>query len=101
MRHFLLIYDLVDNYAELRVPLRSSHLQLARDAVGRRELVLGGALVDPADHAILLFQGESAAPAESFARADPYVLNGLVKSWKVREWFTVIGEAAAHPIPPG
>jgi len=28
----------------------------------------------------------------AFAKADPYVKNGLVKSWRVRKWATVIGE---------
>ena len=30
--------------------------------------------------------------AEDFAKADPYVLNGLIKSWRVREWTTVVGD---------
>jgi uncharacterized protein YciI len=29
--------------------------------------------------------------AEDFARADPYVRNGLVTRWRVREWSVVIG----------
>jgi hypothetical protein len=28
------------------------------------------------------------------------VLNGLVKSWRVREWTTVVGKDAARPIDP-
>ncbi len=30
--------------------------------------------------------------------ADPYVLNGLVTRWWVREWTTVVGKDAAHPV---
>jgi uncharacterized protein len=100
MRHYLLMYDLVENYAELRVPLRGAHLQLAREAVERGDLVLGGALVEPSDAAILLFKGESPASAEAFAQADPYVLNGLVSRWRVREWYTVVGADAAHVVTP-
>jgi uncharacterized protein YciI len=92
--HYLLIYDTVADYVERRVPLRSAHLALARDAVARGELVLGGALANPADGAVLLFVGDSPAAAEAFAAADPYVLNGLVKSWRVREWTTVVGREA-------
>jgi uncharacterized protein YciI len=33
--------------------------------------------------------------AEQFAAADPYVLNGLVTRWRVREWTTVVGPGAA------
>ena len=37
---------------------------------------------------------------EAFATTDPYVLNGLVKSWRVRPWTTVAGEWAATPVRP-
>lgn len=98
--HYLLIYDLVDDYVTRRAPLRAAHISLARAAVDRGELVLAGALANPPDGAILLFRGESPAAAEAFARADPYVVNGLVKEWRVREWTTVVGPAAEVPLPP-
>jgi uncharacterized protein YciI len=63
-------------------------------------LVLGGALLEPVDTAILVFKGESKTVAEDFARTDPYVLNGLVARWQVREWATVVGDAAAAPVRP-
>jgi uncharacterized protein YciI len=66
--------------------------------VARGELILGGAYTSPPDMAVLLFKGDSAEVAESFARADPYVLNGLVARWFVREWKTVVGEGAASPV---
>ena len=94
MKHFLLFYEVVENYAELRVPFRKLHLQHALDAKTRGELVLAGALANPADGAVLVFQGDSAAVAEKFAADDPYVKNGLVTSWRVREWTTVVGDAA-------
>ncbi|HEX9390517.1 MAG TPA: YciI-like protein [Usitatibacteraceae bacterium] len=94
MKHFLLFYEVVENYAERRVPFRKLHLQHALDAKARGELVLAGALADPADGAVLMFQGESPAAAEAFARNDPYVKNDLVTTWRVREWTTVVGDAA-------
>jgi uncharacterized protein YciI len=45
-----------------------------------------------------MFQGEDASATEAFASADPYVLNGLVKNWRVREWTTVVGDLAATPV---
>jgi uncharacterized protein len=60
--------------------------------------VLGGALADPPDKAVILFRGESPAAAENFAKNDPYVLNGLVTDWKVRPWTTVVGELAEHQV---
>jgi uncharacterized protein YciI len=97
--HYLLFYDAVDNYEELRKPFRHAHLQHARDAVARGELILGGAFANPADGAVLLFRGTSPVSAEQFAKTDPYVTNGLVKAWRVREWTTVIGDAAEVHLP--
>ena len=97
--HYLLLYDLVEDYVERRAPLRAEHLALARAAEARGELVLGGALANPPDMAVLLFRGESPAAAERFAAADPYVVNGLVTRWRVREWTTVVGKDAEVKLP--
>ena len=100
MAHFLLIYDLAADYLDRRAAFRAVHLHLAWEAVHRGELVLGGALGDPVDQAMLLFQGQDARAAEAFALRDPYVTNGLVASWRVRPWATVAGEGAASPLRP-
>ena len=63
----------------------------------RGELVLAGALAKPVDGAVLLGQRLSPAVVEAFAAADPYVLNGLVTAWRVREWTTVVGAAQRLP----
>lgn len=97
--HFLLMYELSADYLARRGDYRIDHLGLARAAEARGELLLAGALTDPADGAVLVFSGDSPAAAEAFAKADPYVLNGLVTSWRVRPWHTVIGKDAAFPIP--
>jgi len=78
--HYLLMYDVTDDYVARRGEFRAAHLELARQAVERGEMVLGGALADPVDGAVLLFRGASPASAEAFARADPYVANGLVRA---------------------
>jgi uncharacterized protein len=98
--HYLLMYDLSDDYMQRRTPLRGAHVAHARQAIGRGELVLGGALANPADRAILLFKGDSPKAAEAFATTDPYVVNGLVKDWRVREWTTVVGADAQVALPP-
>ena len=99
--HYLLFYEANDDYAERRAEFRNVHLKLAWEAAERGELVLGGALANPVDGAVLLFKGESAVVAEKFAMADPYVTNRVVKRWHVREWMTVVGEMAANPKRPG
>jgi uncharacterized protein YciI len=64
----------------------------ARRSHQRGDLVLGGALADPVDGAVFLFRGPSPAAAEAFAVGDPYVRTGLVTSWRVRVWATVVGD---------
>jgi uncharacterized protein YciI len=96
MRHFALLYDVVDNFAERRLPFREEHLRLIRDANARGLIQFAGALGDPPDGALIIFHTDSAAAVEAFARADPYVIEGLVTAWRVRPWNVVIG---AQPGP--
>jgi len=100
VRHFLLFYDVESDYLTRRAAFREAHLQKAWAAHAEGALVLGGALADPVDGAVLLFKGDSPEIAEAFARADPYVVNGLVRRWHVREWTTVAGDGAATPVRP-
>lgn len=92
--HYILLYDVGTDFVEKRSPFRELHLKHAQAAYERGELLLAGALADPVDGAMLIFRGASPAAAEAFAQADPYVTNGLVTSWRVRKWSTVIGDGA-------
>ena len=100
MKHFLLFYEAGPDYLERRPQFRSDHLQHAWAANERGALIVAGALADPVDGAILMFAAEDRAVAEDFARSDPYVVNGLVARWHVREWTTVVGALAAAPLRP-
>lgn len=100
MKHFLLLYDVGDDYLTKRAAFRDAHLHKAWASQARNELVLGGALADPVDGAVLLFRAVSPGVVEDFAKADPYVVNGLVTRWRVREWSTVVGETASNPVVP-
>ena len=92
--HYLLFYEAGTDYAERRKPFRDAHLAHARAAAARGELILGGAFANPVDGALILFRGDSPAAAEQFAKDDPYVVNGVVRRWYVREWTTVVGANA-------
>jgi hypothetical protein len=98
--HYLLFYEVGEDYVSRRAEFRNAHLEMAWKASERGELVLGGALANPADGAVLLFRGDSPEVAEKFARVDPYVTSGIAKRWYVREWTTVAGEDSATPIKP-
>lgn len=96
--HYLLTYELADDYLERRGEFRTEHLKLAWDAVERGEMLLAGAVGEPIGSALLLFTIDDPAIAEDFARRDPYVTNGLVRSWAVKKWHTVVGEQASTPV---
>ena len=99
--HYLLFYDVVPDYAVRRGPFRPAHLAYARPFIERGELVLGGALAEPVDGAVLLFRADTPEVARAFAAADPYVRQGLVTAWRVRPWTTVVGPTAEMPLPAG
>jgi uncharacterized protein len=94
MGYYALFYDVVENFIQRREPYRDEHLMLANAANRRGELVLAGALAEPADGALIIFRGETPKAACEFAENDPYVLNGLVKHWEVRPWSVVVGSDA-------
>lgn len=100
MKHFLLFYDYHPDVLTLRAAHRGAHLAYAQASVDRGELQLGGAVQDQPMFGILIFKAETAAPAEAFANGDPYVLNGVVTGWRVREWTTVIGPEALTKVTP-
>ncbi|WP_296618723.1 YciI-like protein [Marivirga sp.] len=92
MNYYLLFYKTIENYVEKRAPYRSEHLKLAEEAHQKGYIIMAGAMAEPADGAILIFKGESPKIAEDFAKNDPYVKNGLIKSWEVRHWTVVVGQ---------
>ena len=98
MPYFVLHYDVVDDFANKRMPFRPAHLKEVRDAHARGELVMAGALGEPAG-ALLIFRGAAKSIAENFANADPYVKEGLVRSWKVRPWTVVVGQDPSETPP--
>jgi len=107
MAYFALFYDTVADFVERRTPFRAEHLALVDAAYRGGSLVLAGALKPvrgpstgappaPGAGALLVFRVDSADKVARFAASDPYVANGLVRSWRVDEWAVVVGE---HAIP--
>ena len=99
MPYFVLTYEVVEDFVNKRTPFRPAHLQEVRDAHARGELVMAGALGEPAE-AMLVFRSGDRSVAEEFATNDPYVKSGLVKTWKVRPWTVVVGQDPSET-PPG
>jgi uncharacterized protein YciI len=93
MPNVLLEYSLADDYLERRGKFRAEHLALLEAATERGELLLAGPLTDPFDRALFVWREDAREAAETFAAADPYVVNGIVLGWSVRGWNTVVGTA--------
>jgi len=91
MKYFALMYDVVDGFIDKRMPHREAHLALVNGAHARGELAMAGALGDPPNGALLVFRSDTPEAAERFARADPYVMQGLATRWHVRPWNVVVG----------
>ncbi|HEY2859765.1 MAG TPA: hypothetical protein VGJ21_15195 [Terracidiphilus sp.] len=57
--HYLLFYETADDYLARRSEFRAEHLSKAWASSEAGGLVLGGALANPIDGAVLLFKGDS------------------------------------------
>jgi hypothetical protein len=90
MSYFALLYDVVEQFAEKRTPYREAHLALVRAARERGEIFMAGAIGQPPQGALLIFQSETIDVVERFARQDPYVLKGLVTRWRAVPWHVVV-----------
>jgi uncharacterized protein YciI len=94
--HYLLIYEAVEDYMTRRGEFRNEHLKLAAQSESRGELILAGALGERGS--AFLFLSENTDLIEEFVKNDPYFKGGLIRSYKILPWATVIGKEAQNPI---
>ena len=101
MPYYAVFYEVVDDFVARREAYRGEHLRRVSESYERGELILGGALAEPADRGLLVFHVADKRTALAFVENDPYVVSGLVKRWEVRPWQVVTGnEVATDPIVP-
>ena len=91
MKFYALNYHYADDYMTRRGKFREEHLKLANESNKRGEMILAGAFSNPPDKALLIFKVDDKSVIEHFIKKDPYVNNGLVTKWEIREWTVVIG----------
>jgi uncharacterized protein YciI len=80
---YVLFYESGDDVAEkapLNFPAHRARWKAFQD---RGTLLLIGPFTDQSG-ALAIFTTREAA--EEFAAGDPFVLNGVVKGWQIREW---------------
>jgi len=87
MKYLMLYETAPEGLAKARV-----HFQAHRARLGefhaRGTLLMAGPMSDPTQGAIGIFTTREAV--EEFVRGDPFVLNGVVAKWSIREWNEVL-----------
>ena len=98
---FLLFYDLVEGFAERRLPYRPEHQAHVDASRARGEFAAAGAYGNSGKAAALLFRGASIDAVRAFAENDPYVRGGLVREWSVEPWDVDVDLRAGGSTPSG
>ncbi len=81
---YVLFYESADDVLA-KAPLHfEAHSARGQEFHKRGAMLMYGPFGDPREGAMAVFTTREAA--EEFAEGDPFVLNGVVRSWKIREW---------------
>jgi hypothetical protein len=84
---YVLFYESAEDVL-VKAPLHAAeHRALWSESFASGQLLMIGPFSDPRDGAMGIFTTRDAA--ETFARRDPFVRNGVVTNWYVREWMDV------------
>jgi uncharacterized protein len=82
---FVLLYESADDVAAKAPPVFPAHKARLDQFYARGELLMVGTFGDPqAEGSMAIFR--TRAGAQEFAAGDPFVLQGVVKSWQIRQW---------------
>jgi len=85
MNRYVLFYESADDVMSKAPEVYPAHLARLQDFKARGELLMVGTFADPqADGSMAIFNSRQGA--EDFATEDPFVLQGVVRSWTVKEW---------------
>lgn len=91
MSKYVLLYEAAEDVASKAPAHFPAHRARWREFRERGELLLIGTFADvQKDGSMAVFT--SRAAAEEFAEGDPFVLEGVVGRWEIREWLEAIGE---------
>jgi uncharacterized protein YciI len=82
---YVLFYESEDDVLDRAAEHMPSHSTRGREFHERGELIMYGPFSNPVEEGSMsIFRTREGA--EEFARGDPFVVNGLVRRWFVREW---------------
>jgi uncharacterized protein YciI len=88
---FLVTYHYVPEMAERRTPHREAHIAWLRAGAEAGHLVLAGALQDPVDTGVLIFQAGDAHAVRRLLVDDPYAAANLIVGTSIRQIALVVG----------
>ena len=85
MNRYVLFYESADDVISKAPAVYPAHVARLQEFKARGELLMVGTFADPqADGSMAIFNTRDGA--EAFATGDPFVLQGVVRSWTVKEW---------------
>jgi uncharacterized protein len=91
VQKYVLFYESADDVMSKAPPVYPRHLARLKEFRDRGDLLLVGTFGDPqAEGSMAVFGSRDAA--EEFVRDDPFVNEGVVKTWTLREWDEVASE---------
>ena len=86
---YVLFYESADDVASKAPAQFPAHKARLDEFHARGDLLLVGTFADPQkDGSMSVFRTREAA--EEFAREDPFVLNGVVRGWRVLDWNEIL-----------
>ncbi|MCW2950958.1 MAG: YCII-like protein [Conexibacter sp.] len=86
---FVVLYESADDVLS-KAPLHfGAHSARIREFHARGEILMVGTFGDPQQEGSMAVFPTRAA-AESFVEGDPFVRNGVVRSWQLREWNEIL-----------
>ena len=81
---YVLVYDSSPDVMTKAPIYGAAHQARCQEFLANGTLLMIGPFSNPHDGAMGIFKTREAA--EAFATGDPFVLNGVVARWQVREW---------------
>ena len=85
MNRYVLFYESADDVMSKAPAVYPAHLARLQAFKARGELLMVGTFADPqADGSMAIFSSRQGA--EDFVSEDPFVLQGVVRSWQIKEW---------------
>ncbi len=85
---YVLLYESADDVLSKAPAHYPAHSARVDEFHAQGSLLMVGTYADPQQGAMAIFTSRQAA--EEFAAGDPFVLNGVVRRWEIREWNEVL-----------